>query len=215
MAHHNRRSFVARTLGLVTVGGAVRSVGIAQAQARPRPAWDMSWVDRLSGRHRQVYDLLWHTLRPNTLTPPTNYFETHEEMSGLKFPDVNVVVGANSTSFPINASDALWAKFKIGERFTIDDPETGQRAVRNVYLGSQTDPRGGTVRGLQARGAVFMMCNNSLMALANEWARDLKVSTTDLHAELTAGLNPGVHVVPALTWAIGLLQERGFTYERL
>ena len=33
--------------------------------------------------------------------------------------------------------------------------------------------------------------------------------------EVRAGLNPGVKIVPALTWAVGMLQERGFTYEKL
>jgi hypothetical protein len=32
-------------------------------------------------------------------------------------------------------------------------------------------------------------------------------------AELVAGLNPGVHIVPAHTQAIGLVQQRGCAYE--
>jgi intracellular sulfur oxidation DsrE/DsrF family protein len=71
------------------------------------------------------------------------------------------------------------------------------------------------VRSLQAKGAVFMMCNNSLQGLASEYARESGRTASELHAELIAGLHPGVKVVPALTWAIGMLQERGFTYEKL
>jgi hypothetical protein len=37
----------------------------------------------------------------------------------------------------------------------------------------------------------------------------------EVDAEVRAGLNHGVKVVPALTWAVGMLQERGFTYEKL
>lgn len=220
----NRRSFLASLTGLASVGGVAivsRSADagpappVAQTPAFTRQKWDTSWLASFKGRHKQVYDLLWHTLRPNTLNPPMNYFDIHKELSGLEFPDVNVVIGANSTSFPINASDALWAKFKLGERYDIKDPTTGQPAVRNVYLGPPAGGTGSTVRTLQARGALFLMCNNSLQGMATDWSREIGTSAPELHAELTAGLNPGVRVVPALTWAIGMLQEAGFTYEKL
>jgi intracellular sulfur oxidation DsrE/DsrF family protein len=191
--------------------------GLPATQAAPpaRHAWDMTWLAGLKGKHKQVYDLIWHSPRPNTLNPPMNYFDAHKELSGLEFPDVNVVIGINSTAFCINASDALWAKFKMGERFNIKDPATGQPATRNVYLGLKSGERSSTVRTLQAKGAVFLMCNNSLQATAAEWSRELGTPAADLHAEFIAGLNPDVKVVPALTWAVGELQERGFTYERL
>jgi len=220
----NRRSFLTSLTGLASVGGVAivsRSADagivrppVVQAPVFPRQKWDTTWLASFKGRHKQVYDLLWHTLRPNTLNPPMNYFEIHKELSGLEFPDVNVVIGANSTSFPINASDALWAKFKLGERYDIKDPGTGKPATRNVYLGAP-GATGSSVRTLQARGAVFLMCNNSLQGMATDWSREIGTSAADLHAELVAGLNPGVRVVPALTWAIGMLQEGGFTYEKL
>ncbi len=36
-----------------------------------------------------------------------------------------------------------------------------------------------------------------------------------MRAALIGGLNPGVVLVPAHTMATGLIQERGFTYEKL
>jgi hypothetical protein len=186
-----------------------------QTAASAPQKWNLEWLDSFKGKHKQVYDLMWHTLRSNTLNPPMNYFDVHKELSRLEFPDVNVVIGANSTGFPINASDALWAKYKLGERYNIKDPGTGQPAIRNVYLGRTIGETRSTVRTLQARGAVFMMCNNALNGIAAEYAHESGATASDVHAELIAGLNPGVKVVPALTWAVGALQERGFTYEKL
>jgi hypothetical protein len=37
----------------------------------------------------------------------------------------------------------------------------------------------------------------------------------EVYAELRAGFLPGVKLVPAHAWAIGVIQERGFTYQRL
>ena len=39
--------------------------------------------------------------------------------------------------------------------------------------------------------------------------------TAPIRTDLLAGLVPGVRLVPAHTWAIGFVQERGFTYEKL
>jgi hypothetical protein len=106
------------------------------------------------------------------LNPARNYLDVHRELSGRQAPDVNVVLGMNSTSFPINASDALWAKWKLGERYNIVDPDTGRPATRNVYLGSPDGNRADTVLALQARGAIFMMGNKSMNSLTNDFARE-------------------------------------------
>jgi hypothetical protein len=189
---------------------------VAAQRARPRgEPWDLAWLDAFKGRHRQVYDLIGQVPRETMLHPPSNYLEAHKELSGLEFPDINVVIGTNGAAFPITASDALWARFKFGERWNIKDPDTGQPATRNVYLGQATGAARGTVRALQARGAVFWMCNMALNTLSVDFGNRFGRPATDVYAEFVEGLLPGVRVVPAHTWAIGLVQERGFTYEKL
>jgi hypothetical protein len=46
-------------------------------------------------------------------------------------------------------------------------------------------------------------------------ARATNTPAADLRAELVAGFNPGVTLVPAHALATGLVQERGFTYEKV
>jgi hypothetical protein len=60
-----------------------------------------------------------------------------------------------------------------------------------------------------------MMCNKALNGLTTDFAHELGKPRAEVYAELTAGLNPGVKVVPAITWAFSTLQERGFTYAKL
>jgi len=218
-----RRAFFARVAGLaasasVTIPSTLAYGEQQAAGAEPEltpTSWDTSWIDGLKGRHKLVFDLLWHTLRPNSLNPPRNFLDVHKQVYHREFPDVNVALGMNSTSFPINASDALWAKLGLGERYKIEDPSTGRPAVRNVYLGSGGSPRPDSVLALQARGAVFMMCNKALNGLTTDFARELGKPRAEVYAELTAGLAPGVKVVPAITWAFSTLQERGFAYAKL
>src|SRR5206468_11186991 len=199
----HRRSFLTRVTGLASISGAALAARSADAGARglqaPRAGasaekWDTAWLDEFKGKHKQLYDLMWHTLRPNTLNPPTFYLDVHRDVSGLEHPDVNVVIGVN-TSFAINASDALWAKYALGERSDVKDPATGKPALRNVYLGTGKDDARSSVRSLQARGAVFIQCNVALQGAINGLAREFGKPQADMDAEVRAGLNPGVKIV--------------------
>ena len=45
------------------------------------------------------------------------------------------------------------------------------------------------------------------------WPAELmQLPPADVRADLLAGLNPGVRLVPSHVMALGLAQERGFTY---
>jgi hypothetical protein len=215
-----RRAFFARVAGCAGSAALCDAAAFAVPQAGgdvelTPEKWDTGWMDGLKGSHKIVFDLLWHTLRPNSLNPARNYFDVHKQVFGRESREVNVVLGMNSTSFPINASDGLWAKLKLGERYKVADPDTGRPATRNVYLGSRDGGRLDTVLALQARGAVFMMCNKSMNALTDDFSRELGRPRPDVYAELATGLNAGVKVVPALTWALTTLQEKGFRYVKL
>src|SRR5262245_31365987 len=209
-----RRGVLAQWTVLASPGVAAGALAVNAQRAEPARKWDTAWLDSFKGKHKQLYDLMWHTLRANTLNPPTFYLDVHRDVSGLEYPDVNVVIGVN-TSFAINASDALWEKYALGERSDVKDPSTGRPALRNVYLGSGKGDARSSVRALQARGAVFIQCNVALSGAINSLAREFGKPVADVDAEVRAGLNPGVKIVPALTWAVGMLQERGFTYEKL
>jgi hypothetical protein len=213
-----RRTFLAQLTGLASIGRVAAAAQSPESGRLQNPAVaqesDTAWLDSFKGKHKQVYDLMWHTLRPNTLNPPMFYLDVLRDVSGLEYPDVNVVIGVN-TSFAINASDALWAKFKLGERSEVNDPSTGKPALRNVYLGTGKSDSRSSVRMLQARGAMFIQCNVALGGAIRSLAADFGKPLAEVDAEVRAGLNPGVRVVPALTWAVGMLQERGFTYEKL
>jgi hypothetical protein len=209
---HNRRSFVSV---IASFAGIAALDGQASAQAPPAapPAasgqWDLTWFDALKGRHKQMYDYgTWDLGEdPRPLRFVKNYLDTYRDVFGLQSPDVNTAVGI-SRSIAINLSDALWLKYKIGERYKIADPATKQPSVRNVFL-SDGDI---SVKAMQARGTVFWQCNVALGLVAQQLAQATGQPVADVRADLIAGLNPGVHLVPSHVMAIGIAQEHGFTY---
>lgn len=178
--------------------------------------WDLSWLDRLKGLHKQVFAI--GPLKDHLpLLVVVNYLDAHREVFGLAYPDINAVVGIAREGFPINAQDALWAKYELGRRWGLKDPATGDWALRNIYFDAMPAPPGKVVgvKPLQARGAIFWQCNNALNGIVRDFAADTGQPAEAVRAELIAGLNPGVRLVPAHTMLLGLAQEHGCTYEQL
>ena len=215
----NRRSF----LGVLSaLGGAAVlhpiDANAAVAQSRQPPAangeWDLSWLDQLQGKHKQVFDM-----GVAELKSPANYLRAFREVYQLEHPQVNGVVGIAYNAFPINAQGALWAKYELGARWKIDDYLTGKPATRNVFLEPRADApetvREASVQKLQARGAIFWQCNNALNRVVEELSRATSQPFDAVRAELIAGFVPGVKLIPAHTMLLGLVQERGCTYEKV
>jgi len=206
---HNRRSFVSVLASLAGIA-ALDQDASAQAPARAATGqWDLGWFDALKGRHKQMYDYGTWDLSEDTrpLRFVKNYLDTYRDVFGLQSPDVNTAVGI-SRAIAINLSDAMWQKYKIGERFKIVDPATKQPSVRNIFL-SDGDT---SVKAMQARGTVFWQCNVALGLVSQQLAQAAGAPAADVRADLLAGLNPGVQLVPSHVMAIGIAQEHGFTY---
>jgi hypothetical protein len=211
----SRRSFmsVLTSLAGVTALQAAGREAVAQAPTASAQTWDLRWMDELKARHKQVFDLGEVDLvaDPRPLRFPRNYLDTFRDVYMLEFPEVKTIVGISGRAFPINATDRLWEKYALGERSKIIDPVTMKPAVRNVFM----DERTLGVKSLQARGTIFWQCNIALTVIAEQLAVARQLPAAEVRADLLAGLNPGVRLVPAHVMAMGLVQERGVTYVRI
>ena len=208
---HGRRSFVSAVASLA--GLAVARISAAQqpvAAAKSGGQFDMAWLNQMKGRHKQLYDLGGHELSvdPRPLRFARNFLDTFRDVNHLEFPDINTAVGISGPAFPMNASDRLWAKYKLGERSKIIDPMTKQPAVRNIFL----DGGDISVKAIQARGTIFWQCNVALGNVAQQLADAFQMPVADVRADLIAGLNPGVRLMPSHVMALALAQEKRFTY---
>src|SRR5438105_11871962 len=79
--------------------------------------------------------------------------------------------------------DAVWAKYRLGEVFKIQEPGTGQPATRNLWFASKNPPVSQppsdranpyysdiSIQGLQRRGVLFLICHQSIHAHAGQMA---------------------------------------------
>jgi hypothetical protein len=208
---HDRRSFISIVASFAGLAAARVSASQPGGQSGAASSgFDMAWLDQMKGQHKQLYDLGGLELAddPRPLRYARNFLDTFRDVYRLEYPDINTGVGISGPAFPMNASDRLWAKYKLGERSKIIDPLTKQPAVRNIfYDGSEI-----SVKAIQARGAVFWQCNVALGNVAQQLAAAFQMPVADVRADLVAGLNPGVRLMPSHVMALALAQERGFTY---
>lgn len=226
MSHKTpRRSFIA-ALGGLAAGAFLKDAAIANAAVtspqQKNGKWDFSWLDSLKGKHRQFFDFGSRDLGTgrNPLRIPRNYMDAHNMVYGIADSDLNTIVGIAGSAFAMNASDRLWKEYALGEFFKITDPATGKWAERNFFVDAPSGPgdpssKTASINALLARGTIFWQCNNALNGAAAEIGSEQKKDVAKVRADFVAGLNPWVKLVPAHTMALGLAQERGFTYEKI
>ena len=78
----------------------------------------------------------------------------------------------------------------------IIDPMTKQPTVRNIFYDDGSEV---SVKSLQARGTAFWQCNVALGVIAQQLAAAFQTPVADVRADLVAGLNPSVRLMPFRT----------------
>jgi hypothetical protein len=148
---------------------------------------------------------------------------------GVPVEQIKVIGGMHGPSNLLNFDDYVWSKYKIGAWLKIDDPETGQPAVRNPYYASkltETEARitattdrnapssplqDASIQGLQRRGVRFLGCHTALEMQVRQLIKHYNLSEdpeTIVH-DMLAHTQPGVLMVASMVSAIGLLQCEG------
>jgi len=125
------------------------------------------------------------------------------------------VIILRHAGFPMALTDPVWAKYKIGKAMNITDPSTKAPAERNPFF----NPKPGSLEipdmaidKLLARGTIFGACNVALHFLSAKFAPAAGVTPDVALKEWTAGIIPGITVIPSGTWGVNRAQEAGCSY---
>jgi intracellular sulfur oxidation DsrE/DsrF family protein len=211
----SRREFV----GTLTASAATLLAGISTSSfakpADPAMVNDAEqWFKKVKGKHRIIYD----APEPHDGFPiiwSWAFYQTNNQ-TGSPDNDLTAVIVLRHNGIPIAMEDRLWAKYKFGEVFKIKDNNTGAPAVRNTLYEPQGKdillPGVDGVKKLQARGAMFCVCDLALSVYSNAVAQSLNQKPEDVKKDWVSGLLPGVQVVPSGVWAVGRAQENGCAY---
>lgn len=175
-----------------------------------------AWMQGLKGHHRQIF----HAVAAQ-VTPPQsatavamlmarNYLDAYAGPYGMRPEHVNAVIGVHGGALGFVLNDAAFAKYGLGQKFAITDPDSQQPSTRNIFA------TGGdySVAALQSRGVLFLVCETALRLAGAAWAASVSQTPEATLADLKASLLPGVVGVPAMVVALNRAQEAGFTYVR-
>ena len=211
----DRRAFLGRLAAGAAGAGILGSAGalaVPEALGALTTAPDPDpehWLDKLTGKHRQMVD----AYTPNEGFPLAfvhTFLAT--QPAGQT---AGAVIVMRHFAMPFSLNHAVWAKYKIGQALKVTDPETKQIAVKNPFF----HPKPGvllvddmSVDRLLARGVIVGACNVALHVLSGMFAGNAGVNKDAAAAEWTAGIIPGITVIPSGTWGVNRAQEKGCTY---
>jgi len=205
-----RRTFLQR----VSAGSlAVLAAGSLDhtATAAPAAVPSKDWLDKITGKHRQVFD----AVEPNdgfAAVYALNYIDSYK-MSGVDESDVSTVLVYRHKAMPLVLNDAMWSKYKIGEGLGVDDTETEAAATRNPFRTSIMLRPGLTYDQLSAeRGVSIVVCKMALTVLSGMMAGNAGVTAEEAAADWTANLIDGATLVPSGVYAVDQAQEKGCSY---
>lgn len=209
----DRRDFIglAAAMAAIGVGAALPVATVAAAQG---PSTDFTrWLDSIPGKQRVLLDMR----EPNggmafawawvwLLTAPQAY--------GGPESDVGTVVVLRHNGIPIALEDSAWKKYKLGEYFKIDDPETGKPAVRNPYYLTMSEPflADMAMQKLIDRGVRVVACDMAIHFYSGELAKQMGMKHEDVKADWNAAVLPGIAHAPSGIVACQGSVARGCTY---
>ena len=169
--------------------GAVASAAVSAARARPAAAHNLPSGQFGSATYDRAlladsgYRAVFQSPHVEAAVPPPNtkrldhllLLQTKNWLNGFQFSykarpeELHVVVATYASANLLTYGDAVWQKYRLGEKYRITDPETGAPAVRNLFWPSRFGPSASTdpdhpesiwqdagIEALQKRGAVFL-----------------------------------------------------------
>jgi intracellular sulfur oxidation DsrE/DsrF family protein len=176
-----------------------------------RDRQEETWLERLKGTHRIVYDTL--TVEeefPSAI--PYNFMKAHNQM-GVQDNDLSVVVVLRHRAIPLAFEDRIWARYKLGKFFKVLD-RNGVPAVRNPLWDLPDDATrpGVSLKALQGRGVIYCVCEMAISKSSNMIASAMNLDPAEVRKDWISGLLPDFVAVPAGVWAVQRAQQQGCAY---
>jgi intracellular sulfur oxidation DsrE/DsrF family protein len=214
----NRREFLGKVTGAAALMGVASLVNPAKADGGIRAfsgsaADPDEWFKGVKGKHRVVFDCT----EPKEILPfawPKIYMLTNGDT------DCTAVVVLRHSAVGFALNDSMWSKYKFGEMFKVNDPQTKAAALRNPFWNPKPDdysaPGIGALQlgisDLQKEGIMFCACAMAVTVFSAVVAEQTKQDPATVKKEWLDNLLPGIPAMPSGVWAVGRAQEHGCGY---
>ena len=215
----NRRAFLgtlatsSATLAIVGAGLPATAAAAPSDSSESANGFSEAWLGKLTGKHKQFFDAT--STNQFALVFAMNFLNSYND--AYRIPDANLsaVVGLRHFAIGAALNDDIWSRYKVAEFVQAMDPATKTPYTRNFlnrpHDGDMMFPNA-SVDKLVARGVQFTCCNVALGVVSGLLSKNAGVTPEVARAEWTAGLLPGVTLVPSGVLAVNRAQEKGCTY---
>lgn len=209
-----RRSFIATFAAAAAAVGLGRSAPAAAADAGGGGTSFQAWLDTIPGKYRQVYD----ATAPNNgyaLAWSHVYLTTGVEGYAVPESELGVVIVLRLAAIPLALRDEVWAKYKLGEFYKINDPATKAPALRNPFAFTKPGDlpfAEAALDKLIERGVRVAVCHTAIHFQSARIAQQADVAHDVVKGDFLSAVLPGVQVVPSGVLAINGAQRKGCTY---
>jgi hypothetical protein len=228
-----RRSFVSKALtGIGALGIALRFNRPAEAQlVWSTSQWNIASFEGLlheKARVKQLFDIT-QVEDGASLAKVKNSLNGLHYGFGVSVDQIRIICGMHGPANLLCYDDYVWEKYKIGAWLKMNDPHTGQFAVRNPYyfskfteddahITTRTDPsaeasplQDASMQGLARRGVGFLSCHTALEEQVRQLIKHFNLSQAPetIARDMLAHTVPDVLVVASMVSAIALLQCEG------
>jgi hypothetical protein len=195
------------------------AAGAAPETAMQGEKWDVSWVNRLTGKHKAIFDVpevesgygVWRA---------TIWGKQYQDVLGVNPKDMSAAVVLRHNGIVLAMQQSFWDKYGIGKAKNVIHPITYQPTDKNPVLLSSArvdidagfDPM--ALDKFIARGGIALACNLALADCVELIKTKEGASEAEARKQAIAYMVPGVILQPSGVFAAIRAQEAGATYLR-
>jgi len=222
---NTRREFLERvTTGAALMGVAPFSLNamtraFAATSAPLEDKWDLSWVNRVTGKHKAIFDVpdiesgygVWRT---------TLFTSQYNQVLGVPEKDISAVIVLRHNGIWLAMQQPFWDKYEVGKNHNALDPITQKPTDKNPALLTAAKNEipaqfaGVSLTEFLGRGGIALSCNVAFEEVVGTVQEKDGVSPEEARKRALALLVPGVIMQPSGVFAAIRAQEAGCLYLR-
>lgn len=176
---------------------------------------DLSWVSRLRGKSRAVFDSP-AVSEGGALFRAVLWRDQVNKAFGTPIEDVTPVVVFRHEAIPLVMNDAFWDHLGIGKDLNWKDPKTNKWSKVNPLASAPPDAKGRAkdfnIPAFVQSGGIVLACGLAFQQIVAQYGEKDKLSPEDARKRATENLIPGVIIQPSGFFAVLKAQDEGCKY---
>jgi hypothetical protein len=223
-----RREFIgqlsagAALLGGIPFSAGTMAAGSSASAGRPglgAEPWDLSWVKKLRGKHRAVFDVpeiesgygVWRA---------SIWVNQYRDVLGVKESELSPVLVLRHNGIVLAMQQSYWDRYGVGKAKNVLHPVSLQSTDRNpALLSSKRNEQPEMFDGFAldqylARGGIALACSLAFQEITETIKAKDGVGDDEASKRGLSMLIPGVVMQPSGVFAAIRAQEAGCTYLR-